>query len=156
MFFKIKKLSQIVILGLFGFLFSSFALSATSNVVGNWKTIDSKTQKPSSIIAIRPAGSIFVGKIIKTFDGTSEKKVERCTLCKDDRKNQSIIGLEIIRHMQCQPNDCRGGTILDPRDGKIYKATMRLINNGQQLKVRGYIGVSLFGKTVVWNRVIKK
>ncbi len=152
MFLKIKKLSQIVILGLITFLFSSFALAATSNVVGNWETIDAKTQKPSSIIAIQSSGSVVVGKIIKTFDETSEKKVERCTLCKDDRKNQPIIGLEIIRNMQCELNKCHGGTILDPRDGKIYKATMRLVNNGQQLKVRGYIGVSLFGKTVVWNR----
>ncbi len=156
MFFQIKKLSQIVILGLFGFLFSSFALAATSSVIGNWETIDGKTQKPSSIIAIQPKGSVVVGKIIKTFDGTSEKKVERCAFCRDDRKNQPIIGLEIIRNMQCQQDSCRGGTILDPRDGKIYKAMMRLVNNGQQLKVRGYIGVSLFGKTVVWNRVVKK
>lgn len=152
MFFQIKKMSQIVILGLFGCLFSSFAFAATSSILGNWETIDGKTQKPSSIIAIQSKGSVVVGKIIKTFDGTGEKKIERCVACKNDRKNQPIIGLEIIRNMQCQPTYCRGGTILDPRDGKIYKATMRLVNNGQQLKVRGYIGVSLFGKTVVWNR----
>ena len=75
MFFQIKKMSQIVILGLFGCLFSSFAFAATSSILGNWETIDGKTQKPSSIIAIQSKGSVVVGKIIKTFDGTGEKKI---------------------------------------------------------------------------------
>lgn len=152
MVFQLKKIYQAVMLGVVGCLFSSFVLAVEPSVIGNWETIDGKTQKPSSIIAIQPEGSVVVGKIIKTFEGTSEKKIERCIACKDNRKNKPIIGLKIIQGMQCQPNYCRGGTILDPRDGKVYKATMRLVNNGKQLKVRGYIGVSLFGKTVVWNR----
>lgn len=152
MFFQIKKNFQKMVVGLSACLFSSCLLAATTNAIGKWETIDGKTQKPSSIIAITSKGSMVVGKIIKTFDGTSEKKVERCAACKDDRKNKPIIGLEIIRGMQCQQDVCRGGTILDPRDGKIYKATMRVVNGGKQLKVRGYLGVSLFGKTVVWNR----
>jgi uncharacterized protein (DUF2147 family) len=150
---KTKEISRVIIFGVLGFLFSSSVLAQGSlSVVGKWETIDGKTKKPSSIIQILPKGSVYIGKIIKTFDNTSEKKLNRCVACRDNRKNQPIVGLNIIENMQCVSNYCHGGTILDPRDGKIYKATMRLINNGQQLKVRGYVGVSLFGKTVVWNR----
>ena len=153
MFVGIKKISQIFVSGATCFLFSSALFAQTQpTIVGKWETIDGKTKKPSSVIAIEPEGSVYVGKIVKTFGKPNEKKLERCVACRDDRKNQPILGLKIIEGMQCEPNYCHGGTILDPRDGKIYKATMRLVNNGQQLKVRGYIGISLLGKTVVWNR----
>lgn len=153
MSFKSEKFFSLLFSALVALLFSSSLLAlSTPSIVGKWETIDGKTKKPSSIILIQPEGSLYVGKIVKTFGGTSEKKLDRCVACHGGRKNHPIIGLKLIENMQCLPNYCRGGTILDPRDGKIYKATMRLVNGGQQLKVRGYIGISLFGKTVVWNR----
>ena len=85
-----------------------------------------------------------------------EKKLVYCHHCRDDRKNKPILGLTIIRNMRCQQGSCVGGTILDPRDGKVYRATMRLFDAGRLLKVRGYIGISLFGKSVVWARLSHK
>lgn len=153
MFSGIKKISRKLIFGLSACLFSTYIFGASQpSVIGKWETMDGKTKKPSSIISIQSEGSVVAGRIVKTFDGTSEKKLERCTACRDSRRNKPILGLKIIENMHCRPDYCRGGTILDPRDGKIYKATMRLINHGQQLKVRGYIGISLFGKSVVWDR----
>lgn len=138
-------------------MISPFALAITpqnsQSVAGYWQTIDGKTKKPSSIIAIAPAGNYYVGKIVKTYSGTSDKKITVCDLCKGELKNKPIIGLPIVQHMTCRPGYCNGGTILDPRNGKIYKATMRLVAQGSFLKVRGYIGAPLFGKTVVWRRV---
>ena len=72
------------------------------------------------------------------------------------QKNKPILGLTIIKNMVCGAEFCAKGTILDPRNGDLYHATMKLVNQGQQLKVRGYLGISLFGKTVVWNRVSEK
>lgn len=146
------------------FLFSIFFLMISSfswadasqnsnSVVGYWQTIDGKTKKPSSIIAIVLHGQYMVGKIVKTFSATSDKKITVCDLCKGDQKNKPIIGLEIIRNMICIPGSCKNGTILDPRNGKIYKSTMHLVDQGRFLKVRGYIGAPLFGKTVIWQRV---
>lgn len=163
MFLRKNFLIKSFLLGLFFILFSSFAfateVSNTANVknsysvAGYWQTIDGKTKKPSSIIQISQNGQFYEGKVVKTYSVTGANKTSVCTLCKGNRKDKPIIGLLIIKNMVCKPGSCSKGTILDPRDGKIYHATMKVVNNGQQLRVRGYVGVPLFGKSVIWNRV---
>ncbi len=77
-----------------------------------------------------------------------------CDQCKDDRHGHPWLGLEIIRGMQQEAEDkYGGGTILDPRDGKIYKATMKVTPDGQTLIVRGYIGVEMLGENQYWTRL---
>jgi hypothetical protein len=77
-----------------------------------------------------------------------------CDQCKDDRHNHPWLGLEIIRGMQQESdNKYGGGTILDPRDGKVYKATMKLSADGQTLIVRGYVGFELLGENQYWTRL---
>ena len=77
-----------------------------------------------------------------------------CDQCKDDRHNHPWLGLELIRGMQQESDDkYAGGTILDPRDGKIYKATMKVSPDGQTLIVRGYLGVELLGRNQYWTRL---
>ena len=77
-----------------------------------------------------------------------------CDQCKDDRHNHPWLGLEIIRGMQQEGDSKYGdGTILDPRDGKIYKATMTVTPDGQTLVVRGYLGFELLGRNQYWTRL---
>jgi hypothetical protein len=77
-----------------------------------------------------------------------------CGQCKDDRHDHPWLGLEIIRGMKPEGEDkYAGGTILDPRDGKIYKATMKLSPDGQTLIVRGYLGFELLGKNQYWTHL---
>ena len=76
-----------------------------------------------------------------------------CDQCKDDRHDQRWLGLEIIRGMKQREVQYGGGTILDPRDGKIYHATMKLTPDGQTLVVRGYIGIELLGENQYWTRL---
>jgi len=77
-----------------------------------------------------------------------------CDQCKDDRFNHPWLGLEIIRDMkQEEPDKYGGGNILDPRDGKVYHATMKLAPDGQTLIVRGYLGIELLGKNQYWARL---
>ena len=77
-----------------------------------------------------------------------------CDQCKDDRHDQRWLGLEIIRGMKQEDADkYGGGTILDPRDGKIYHATMKMTPDGQTLVVRGYIGIELLGENQYWTRL---
>jgi uncharacterized protein (DUF2147 family) len=152
---NVNSLIKLCVTSLFLVIFSSVATAATAattnSVEGYWQTIDGKTKKPSSIIEIQKNGAIVNGKVVKTYSPGSQKSL--CVACQGVQKNKPILGLTIIKGMQCTANTCEHGTILDPRDGKVYHATMKLVNNGQTLKVRGYIGMPLLGKTVIWQRV---
>ena len=68
-------------------------------------------------------------------------------------KGRPLLGMDLVAGFS-RKSDKRwvGGTIYDPRDGKTYKCKMTLKKDGR-LEVRGYVGVALFGKTVVWTRL---
>ena len=127
-----------------------------SSVTGKWLTFDKKTGKVNSVIFIRPRGRYVEGKIIKIFSVPDVGAIKYCQSCKGSRRNKPILGLTIIKDMHCKNGRCVDGNILDPRDGKVYHAKMQLIDRGRLLKVRGYVGIPLFGKTVVWKRLIPK
>ncbi|MDP1574711.1 MAG: DUF2147 domain-containing protein [Coxiellaceae bacterium] len=143
------------------FILISFAVFAVfadktnkvSLVAGDWETIDGKTKKPSAVIRVARVGDIYEGKIVKIYTVTTEKSDDVCKECKGEQQDKPILGLTIISDMQCLADYCKGGMILDPRDGKLYHASMKLVENGQKLRVRGYVGIPLFGKTVIWNRI---
>jgi uncharacterized protein (DUF2147 family) len=74
-----------------------------------------------------------------------------CDLCEGNRKGQKILGMNILDGLEKDGNEWSGGTILDPRNGNVYKCCI-LLENPNKLKIRGYIGISLFGKTAYWER----
>ena len=68
-------------------------------------------------------------------------------------RSRPILGMDLIADFSRKSDrQWVNGRIYDPRDGKTYKCKMTLQKDGT-LKVRGYVGVSLFGKTVVWTRI---
>jgi uncharacterized protein (DUF2147 family) len=75
-----------------------------------------------------------------------------CGKCKGERRGQRIVGMEILRHMHADGDEWSGGEILDPENGKTYRATLKLIDGGQKLVVRGYVGLPLFGRSQTWVR----
>jgi uncharacterized protein (DUF2147 family) len=125
-----------------------------SSPVGLWQAVDSDTKEPTGWFLIDDHNGVFDGIIAKMFLKPGEDPNTVCDKCKDDRKDHTWLGLEIIRGMKPEgENKYGGGTILDPRDGKIYKATMKVTPDGQTLVVRGYIGFELLGQNQYWTRL---
>src|ERR1700757_1195921 len=121
---------------------------------GLWQAVDSDTKQPTGWFLISDHNGIFDGVIAKMFLKPGEDPNAVCDQCKDDRHDHPWLGLEIIRGMKPEGEDkYGGGTILDPRDGKIYKATMKVSPDGQTLIVRGYIGFELLGRNQYWTRL---
>ena len=139
--------NTITILALF---FSMAFYAQSSTVIGKWKTIDDETGKPKSIVEIYEHSGKVYGKVVDILD--VEKKKNLCTKCPAEDKNKPVMGLVIIKGLSKDGNEYNGGKILDPVSGKTYKCFLALEGN-DQLKVRGYIGLSLFGRTQTWHRV---
>lgn len=142
--------------------FMSFTLYAapfvpTHTPAGYWKTIDDVTEQPKSILKIGQAdnGSLF-GQVVKIFPRPGYDQNEVCTACSGERHNKRIVGMEVMSGLKQNTDDSlewNGGEILDPLNGKTYKCIVQLFDNGQKLRVRGYIGVPLFGRSQTWLRV---
>ena len=129
-------------------------LSAEPTPVGLWQAVDDDTKQPTGWFLIKDHGGVYDGIIAKMFMKPGENPNEPCVACKDDRHNHPWLGLEIIRGMKPEgENKFGGGTILDPRDGKVYKASMKVTPDGQTLIVRGYIGFELLGQNQYWTRL---
>jgi uncharacterized protein (DUF2147 family) len=116
---------------------------------GVWKTIDDKTGTPKALVRIFERNGELFGKVEASLEG---HKAKICDLCKDDRKNQPMIGMEIIRHMKKSGDEYIGGDILDPETGKVYRCKFRTEEGGKKLDVRGFLGISLLGRTQTWIR----
>jgi uncharacterized protein (DUF2147 family) len=130
-------------------LLPSLALAAPTTPIGKWKTIDDSSKKAKSIVEIYDQGGKLYGKIIKLFREKGEDPDPKCDKCTGAKKNQKIIGLVILEGMSQDGDEWKGGTITDPENGKAYKCKMKLENG--KLKVRGFIGVSLLGRTQYWH-----
>ena len=148
----LRQFQYLMILAL-GFASPLCASAATdlTSPAGRWQPIDEKTGQPLGLIRIYQQGGLFFGRIEPS--SPSDDTSRRCTRCTDERSNQPIIGLVLIRNMRQQGDEYVGGDILDPDSGRIYGCKFRLIDGGRKLVMRGYIGLSLFGRSQTWQRL---
>jgi uncharacterized protein (DUF2147 family) len=127
---------------------------AQATPVGLWKTIDDDTKKERSLVRIADHGGVLSGKVEKYLDPSIAADTT-CDKCTDDRKDQLVLGMTIVRGIKKDTDRdllWNGGTVLDPANGKAYKARLMPIDGGKKLEVRGYIGVPMFGRTQTWIR----
>ncbi len=125
-------------------------ISFSQNVIGKWKTIDDVTGNAKSIVEVYEKDGKIYGEIAQILTVGEENKV--CSECKGDLKNEPITGMVILQNLSKDGSEWNGGTILDPNNGKTYKCYITL-ENDKKLKVRGYIGFSLIGRTQYWYRI---
>jgi len=131
-------------------LFFSTIISAQHSVIGRWKTIDDETGKAISVVEIFESKGKIYGKVIEIFNPKSRKRV--CENCAGDDHNKPILGMTVIKGLTKDGGEYSNGKILDPKHGKLYKCYITL-ESADKLKVRGYIGISLLGRTQYWERV---
>jgi uncharacterized protein (DUF2147 family) len=131
-------------------LFFSASSVQHNGIIGKWRTIDDETGKPISVVEIFESHGKFYGNVVEIFDPKSRNKT--CTECEGTDKNKPIIGLQVIKGLRKDGKEFNGGKILDPKYGKLYKCSIEL-ENTDKLKVRGFVGISLFGRTQYWQRV---
>ena len=120
------------------------------SIVGEWETFDDVTGDKLSVVEIYKDDNKFFGKITHLFEDPLDSV---CDKCEGDNNNKPIIGLVILENLIEDEDEFNEGTILDPNNGKSYKCYLELEDNNK-LKLRGYIGFSILGRTQYWQRKI--
>ncbi len=126
------------------------AAGVADSPVGVWKTIDDKTGGTRGWWELTEQNGELFGKILRTLP--PEDPNPPGNKCEGERKGRPVVGMVFLWGLKRDGAEFNGGSILDPDNGKIYKARIRLEEGGRKLNVRGFIGFSLLGRSQVWIR----
>ena len=129
---------------------ASALAGAPTGPVGRWKTYDDKTGALHGLVEITEEQGVLKGRILKSYDPLKPNPI--CDLCEGERKGQPVLGMVFLWGLTREGEAFKGGFILDPDNGKVYKAKVRVDEGGHKLLVRGFIGISLLGRTQTWVR----
>lgn len=133
---------------LYALVFAQLIFSQT--VFGNWKTIDDVTGEAKSIVQVYEENGKVYGKIIEIFNPENRNKT--CTECTGKLKDKPLIGMVFLYNLKKDGKEYNDGNIVDPKTGKEYSCYIEL-QDSNTLKVRGYVGISIAGRTQYWKRV---
>lgn len=131
-----------------GLIFVANSMFA-QGILGVWQTIDDKTGDPKSHVEITKKGDKYFGRVVKLLPAATTTV---CNDCPGDKNGKSLYDIDILWDMETYKDYWSNGKIVDPADGSVYKCNISL-EGKNKLKVRGYIGFSLIGRTQTWYRV---
>jgi uncharacterized protein (DUF2147 family) len=138
------------IIAMLAIMLSSTVFAASmASPAGLWKSYDDDGQA-TGYVRISEMNGIYTGVIEQIIEAGEEY----CSACKDERNGQKLIGMAIIKNIKAKNEGFGGGEILDPYSGNIYRVKLKLKDAGKKMEVRGFIGISLLGRTQVWERVV--
>ena len=111
--------------------------------------------KPEAWFLVSHKGDVYSARLVKGFkkEGDDAKPETICRKCPGEKKGARIMGLTLFWGLKRDGLDYTGGSVVDPRDGSVYHAKMVLSEDGQELAVRGYLGIEMLGKTQTWHRL---
>jgi len=119
---------------------------------GRWRTIDDKTGEAKSVVRLSVDNGELTGVVEQVFAPPAPSTNPLCEKCDGALKDKPIVGMRVIWGFRKDGDKYSGGRLLDPESGSVYKGTIALAEAGQRLKVRGYVGFSMLGRTQTWRR----
>jgi uncharacterized protein (DUF2147 family) len=133
------------------FVTMSSAAAQSSTPVGTWKTVNERGELEGRVRIVEVAGELR-GTVEKVYAPPAPEANPLCIACSGERKDKPVIGMQILAGLRWDGEQYSGGEILDPNNGRSYRCLLRVTDGGRRLEVRGYIGISLLGRTQVWLR----
>ena len=138
-------------------LLTAVVHAAEPDFAGTWKTIDDKTGfSRADVLVTKNNDGSYSGKIITIRPLPDKPLVEICVKCRGSLKDRPLVGLEIVSGFKKNPkmsSEFIDGQVLDPLSGNVYSGKAKLNPRGNRVSLRGYMGVSMLGRSTTWVRI---
>ena len=129
-------------------------VNASDPLPGVWQQVDDVSGRVQAHVRITKAeNGLYQGVVEKLIPAPGDPPNPKCEDCRDQRRNQPVLGMQIIEGLKrVEDGVYKGGQILDPDNGETYRLKIVVLEKGAKLDVRGYIGIALFGRSQIWLR----
>lgn len=135
-------------------MITNLSYASEDPILGKWKTVDDRTgYSRADVMVKKNSDGTYTGTIVETRTVPGRPKMEICDNCPGELKGKPFIGIPFIFGFKQDPNKANeyiDGKVLDPIGGKIYKSKAKILNNGRRMTIRGYVGISMIGRSVTW------